>query len=90
MSSIVEDKDFSIDGEMKEGLLFLHCYVYKETKSVLKRVRDSFEIILDEMSGGDNVAVYSVTPNLRFVKFLGKPFDVVSKDSDNYLIAWEV
>jgi len=90
MSSIIEDEGFSIKGEVQEGLLFLHCDVFKETKSVLKRLRDSFEVILDEMGGGDNVAVYSVTPNLRFVKFLGKPFDIVSEENGDYLVAWGV
>lgn len=89
---LVEGDGFFIGAETQFGVVFLHCEVEDKKKSVLKEVRDCFEVILQEFRDQGGPDVFAWTKNLRFVDFLGVPYitipveDVVEHEEE--LVTW--
>jgi hypothetical protein len=88
-SDIDRDEDYLIEAEVVNDLLFLHCNVEKTSKSVLKRIRDSFEVLLQEALLAGYDCVYAQTENLKFVKFLGQPYEVIASEGNTRLVVWQ-
>ena len=86
--TIVSNEDYNISGDLKEGLLFLHCEVLKFNKTVLKSIRDSFEVVLDEAMSVGHVAVYAATENERFVEALGVPYKLLNEHEGMKVLVW--
>lgn len=91
---LVDTDDYQITAQLQEGLIFLHCNVYNFSKSVLKDLRDVFEVLCEEARLQGHYTMFSITPNSRFVKALRKPFDVIEefeKDGESYeVVAWDL
>lgn len=90
--SLYKGDDFSVDAETTEGQVFLHCDVYKNSKTTLKRIRLFFEELTGEMLDRGHLAMFTVTPNRRFVEAIGKPFDIIDKvtyeNVEYEVVAW--
>lgn len=91
---LVTEEDYQITAQTTEGLIFLHCDVYNISKSVLQDIRDVFEILCAEAALQGHYSMFTVTPNERFVKALGKPYEVIDKvikDEEEYeVVAWDL
>lgn len=95
MSNITlsETEDYSITAEPREGVVFLHCSIHNPKKSVLKRVKDEFEVIYQEFQDNNGPSLFAYYHNLKFIDFLGIPYEVVPveghEDDEEVLVAWQ-
>lgn len=91
---MVREESYTIEAEHVDGCVFLHCQVNDSSKSVLKDVKDAFEVIMLESSLAGISTLFSQTHNLRFVKFLGKPYKVLEEfdyeGKNMKVIAWDL
>lgn len=65
------DEDFSLEYELSEGGLLLHCNVNRFTPSVVRNGVSVFAFMLDEAQAAGVEKVYTVTPNPKFAKMFG-------------------
>lgn len=68
---VIENEDFTIRVEEREGLYFLHCDCYSWSLSVLKRLYREAATIEAEVRALDIKVVYSISPNPKFCEILG-------------------
>jgi hypothetical protein len=71
IATIYQDDDLIVQAEIIEGNPYLHCTILEFKKSVMKRTRVVWEDIKEGFyyEGFDNI--YSISPNPRFIKFIG-------------------
>jgi hypothetical protein len=68
---IYQDDDLIVKAELIKGNPFLHCTVLEFKKSVMKRARVKWEDIKEGFYYEGFNTIYSVSPNPRFIKFIG-------------------
>ena len=83
MSNLVlhQEDDFELIGEDVDGQLFIHCTVHKFNKSVLKQMREVFEVVQEQSKEVGYNEIFSYTSNPKFAKlFVGVEY-ITSIDS---------
>lgn len=73
---VCEDSEVKVGAEVRDGLLFCHCYIKTEPSMYLmKKLKIWWAIIKEEayISGFDYIHTY--TPNIKFCKVLDDSFD---------------
>lgn len=64
--------DYKAEGELCEGLLFLHCTVFTNSKSVLKKIKCNLNLIIEEVRArGYDLPVFTYTQNGKWVRLIG-------------------
>jgi len=85
---------YLIEGEEIQGCTFLHCDIKHFSKSVMREIRDAFEIIVSEFKALGKELLFSYTKNERFIKFLGVPYkslaDITESGETHKVISWEL
>lgn len=79
MSSVCIEKNdnYEVSYELVEGeLIFMHISVESFSKTVLKEIKSLFEGLMRVASEQGYYYLFAQTPNLRFVKALGQPYEV--------------
>jgi len=73
---VCEDSEVKVGAEVRDGLLFCHCYIKVESSlELMKKLRRWWAIVKEEafISGFDYIHTY--TPNIKFCKILDNSFD---------------
>lgn len=65
--------DFWAQGELCEGLLFLHCDVYKWDRKTLRKIKEGLQILHEGLRNqyGYDKPIFSYTENPRWCKLIG-------------------
>lgn len=64
--------EYKAEGELCDGLLFLHCTVYQYSKSVVKQIKLNLEIIKSEVRKvGYDLPLFAYTQNSKWTRIVG-------------------
>lgn len=85
-TTIYEDDDFRVHGEVLEGFFYMHVSVKNYSKAVRKRMKSVWEDVQKEvwLNGWDHI--FSYNTNEKFAKLFG--WRLVNKDLRMYV--WEL
>lgn len=87
-----KDEDASFEFEKLDGLIILHCEVYKWKISVLRKAYSVFGKFCNEALAGGVEKIATVTPNPKFAKlFGGTSVAVIEHENKIYeVIIWDL
>lgn len=90
--TVYEDKDFKAVLEVKDEILFIHCYTNSFSKAVLKQMREVFEEIKVACAAHGWEDLFSYTPNPKFGRlFGGEKIDEFEHLEKTYeVLRWEL
>tara|TARA_R110000772_G_scaffold144025_1_gene253577 strand:- start:9098 stop:9385 length:288 start_codon:yes stop_codon:yes gene_type:complete len=71
IETIYQDDDLIVQAEIIEGNPYLHCTILEFKKSTMKRSKRVWEDIKAGFYYEGFNTIYSVSPNPRFIKFIG-------------------
>ena len=71
IKTIYQDDYIIVQAEIIEGNPYLHCTILELKKSAMKRGKEVWEDIKEGFYYEGFNTIYSVSPNPRFIKFIG-------------------
>lgn len=70
IETVYQDRDFEVVKEVAYGVCFFHCYVTNFNKTVLKRMREVWDVIKKVSYDEGWPQIHSYTPNPKFAMLL--------------------
>jgi hypothetical protein len=71
LKTIYQDDYMIVQAEIVEGNPYLHCTILELKKSAMKRGKEVWEDIKEGFYYEGFNTIYSISPNPRFIKFIG-------------------
>lgn len=84
--------EYKAEGELCDGLLFLHCTVRIHSKTVLKQIKLNLELIKSEVRKlGYSLPIFSYTQNGKWVRLIGGEYhNTFEHEGETYEVyKWE-
>jgi len=94
MYEVYSDDCFNLMIEEEQGQLFVHCEVFKHSKSTIRRIQKCFKYMKEEVFSNGFTQLFCYIQDLKFVRIIddtfselpsvtheGKTYEVVRWDS---------
>lgn len=91
MENVVETKDFKIDYEMKDNLVFLHIFFFSWGPATVRAIRQSIEDVKQRFLSEGHDVVFAVTDEEKVVRFwnmIDTCYQVEQLKDGSYLGCW--